>query len=171
MTTATIHPFEKAGLGKAPFRYVGIEAQEISHGERVIGSVGGCAVTTKPGGTCAYCGQYIVNMFVVESADGQRFHVGCDCIRKVDCDLSAKVDKDVKKMKKAREVNRIKEARENLPQAHGLRNQPHPNPYQASQGKSLWHYAEWLFKNGGTAGKLRAARMVEAAMAPVADES
>ena len=81
MTTATettsIHPFEAAGLGKAPFRYVGTAVQEIGvDGRRVLGHVGGATVTTKPGGTCAYCGTYIVNMFDIESADGNRFTAG-----------------------------------------------------------------------------------------------
>jgi len=169
MTTA-MHPFERAGLGKAPFRYVGIEAQEISHGERVIGSVGGCQVTTQPGGTCAYCGHYIVNMFMVESAEGRRFHVGCDCIRKVnDSGLVEACKADQKKAKTERALARIAAAKAALADAHRLQNTPHPTPYHAEQGKTRADYAVWLFANGGVSGQLRAARMVEAAMAPVAD--
>jgi|ERR1700738_1102613 len=168
--TTAIHPFEKAGLGKAPFRYVGVEAQEMSQGRRVLGSVGGCEVSTTPGGTCAYCSHYILNMFIVESADGNRFHVGCDCILKVDAKLGVEVSKDVKKLKKDREIARIKNAMENLPQAYSLKSQPHPNAYHAEQGKTLWHYVEWLFKNCGKSGQLRAARMVELAIAPAVEE-
>ena len=99
-------------------------------------------------------------MFVVESADGQRFHVGCDCIRKVDDQGgmirdAGKFADDVKRMKKDREAARIAEAKANLPQAHALRNQPHPNAWHASEGKTLAHYCEWLFANSGTAGRLR----------------
>lgn len=168
----TIHPFEKAGLGKAPFRYVGIEAQEISHGRRVLGSVGGCEMTTKPGGSCAFCAHYILDMFVVESADGQRFHVGCDCIRKVDAKLTRSIEADAKKAKKDREAARIKAAREMVwsQQAYSLRCQPHPSPYHAGEGKNLAHYVEWLFQNGGTSGQLRAARLVEKAISCVVSE-
>lgn len=169
-TSAAIHPFEKAGLGKAPFRYVGMVDQEISYGQRVIGSVGGIPIMTKPGGTCDYCGQYIVNMFNVVSADGHKFHVGCDCIHKVDARLEQAIKPDLKKMKAARDKARIEQARADLPNAHLLRNDPHPSPYHAEQGKRLWHYCEWLLKNGGTSGKLRAARMIEAAIAPIDHE-
>lgn len=165
-TQTTIHPFESRGLGKAPFRYVGIQHQEISYGQRVIGSAGGVPITTKPGGTCAYCHAYIVNMFNVESADGQRFHVGCDCIRKVDGALAKLVDADVKKDKAAREAARIQQAKDALPHAELLKGQPHPIAYHAADGKSLWHYAGWLLQNGGKSGQLRAARMIEAAISP-----
>ena len=137
----TIHPFEKAGLGKAPFRYIGIEAQEMQYGQRVIGSVGGMTVTTQAGGTCAYCGHYILNMFNVESADGQRFHVGCDCIHKInDAGLIRATQVDQKTLKAAREDARIATAKAALPAAHALRSQPHPNPYHAGQGRTPADY-------------------------------
>lgn len=165
------HAFEKRGLGKAPFRYIGMEHQEISNGQRVIGSVGGCEVTTKPGSTCDYCGAYILNIFRVESADGQTFKVGCDCVCKVgDAGLEKSIKDDVKKMKAQREKDRIDAARVNLPLARSLMSQPHPNAYQASEGKSMWHYCEWLLKNADTAGKLRACRMIEVSIAPRCDD-
>lgn len=56
META-IHPFERAGLGKAPFRYVGMVAQDLCYGQAILNRAEheqtGVAVTTKPGGTCA----------------------------------------------------------------------------------------------------------------------
>lgn len=163
----TIHAFEEAGLGKAPFRYIGIEHQDISHGERVIGSSGGIAITTKPGGTCDFCGAYIVNMFKVESADGNRFHVGCDCIRKVgDAGLKKAIDRDVNQMKRDRDLARIAEAKAALPKAYSLCGKPHPNEYRASLGETLMQYVGWLLDNGGMSGRLRAARMVELAIAP-----
>ena len=158
--TAT-HPFEQRGLGQAPFRYVGIEAQEMSHGVRVLGSVGGCEVTTKPGGTCAYCGQYIVNMFNVESADGQRFHVGSDCIRKVDATLAAAIAPAIKQRKRDRDNARIAAAKAALPQAASLRNKPHPNAKLAADGRTLADWCAYMFKHAGTSGSLRAAKVVE----------
>lgn len=163
MTATAIHPFEQRGLGQAPFRYVGIEAQEMSHGQRVLGSVGGCEVTTQPGGTCAYCGQYIVNMFNVESADGQRFHVGSDCIRKVDAALAAEIAPAIKQRKRDRDNARIAAAKAALPHAASLRSRPHPVPMLAEQGRTLADYCEWLFKHAGTSGSLRAAKIVETA--------
>jgi len=149
----TIHCFEKAGLGKAPFHYIGMENQNIQYGERVIGNVGGCNLTTKPGGTCAYCGTYIVNMFNVVSADGKYFHVGCECIKKTDdSGLIQLLKNDQKKMAKQRKINklnaRIAAAKEKLPVVRGqLSSQPHPSPYFAEQGKTLLDYVNWCFEN------------------------
>jgi hypothetical protein len=87
-TTANtnLHPFERAGLGKAPFRFVGIESQDLAYGQVCLNREEfdrtGILLSTKPGGTCAYCGASILVMFNVESSDGQRFHVGCDCVEK-----------------------------------------------------------------------------------------
>ncbi len=57
-----IHPFEKAGLGKAPFRC------EL--------------VSERRGSSCDFCGTGIRNEFWIKSADGKSFKVGCDCVRK-----------------------------------------------------------------------------------------
>lgn len=57
------HPFERAGLGQAPFRFIG---------------------ATRGRSSCCYCGTAIATKFFVRSADGQTFHAGCDCIAKTD---------------------------------------------------------------------------------------
>lgn len=165
MTTAmAIHPFEKSGLGTAPFRYIGMIHQEISYGE-AIGHINGVEVQTKPGGTCDHCGHYIRDMFRVESSDGQRFKVGCDCIMKVDMVLGRAINQDVKAAKRQRELGRIKAATAALPTAHSLRSEPHPTAWMAQQGATLWHYCEWMLWHAGQSGKLRAARLVEASIA------
>jgi len=164
-----IHCFEAAGLGKAPFRYVGMENQNIAYGERVIGNIGGVAITTKPGGTCDYCGTYIINIFVVESADGNRFKVGCDCIRKVSGEGSmvanlSTLEKDLKAhkqaAKRAKDDARIAAAKL-LVRSNGLLAEPHPTKWLADDGKTLADYCEWLFANAGQSGQLRAAMIVE----------
>lgn len=82
----TLHPFEHAGLGKAPFRFVGIEKQDLAYGQVCLNreefTRTGILLSTKPGGTCAYCGESILNMYRVRSADGHEFHVGCECVEK-----------------------------------------------------------------------------------------
>lgn len=170
MTTA-IHPFEKSGLGKAPFRYVGMVYQEISYGERVIGSVGGVPVATKPGGTCDHCGAYIVDMFRIVSGDGIESKVGCDCIDKVNQVLgTARIADDRKKAKQAREKARIAAAIVALDSAHLLRSQPHPTAWRAGQGDTMIDYCRWMFANAGHTGKLATARIVEKAIAPRVDD-
>src|SRR6478609_8400377 len=80
----TVHPFEARGLGQAPFRFVGMGQQDRCYGEVILNRAEyertGISLTTKPGGTCAYCGQGITNLYNIRSADGKTFHVGCDCV-------------------------------------------------------------------------------------------
>ena len=72
-----IHPFEKAGLGKAPFFYKG-------HSEKAISCPDG---TVKPAGTCAYCGTAIRYQMHIASSDKNNFVVGCDCVQKLNIDF------------------------------------------------------------------------------------
>lgn len=67
-----MHVFERAGLGKAPFRVVGFEQKHYCPAPGV----------TMVGGSCDYCGTGIVQMFYIRGADGRRFKVGCDCVVK-----------------------------------------------------------------------------------------
>jgi len=152
--TDTVHCFEKAGLGLAPFRYAGMVHQDIAYGERVLGSIGGCTLTTKPGSTCDYCGTAITNIFRVESADGRSFKVGCECIKKTgDEGLIRRVQADVTKMERERRQARklAKAAAEKaycedvlVRQMGSLLSLPHPHPYRASQGETLADWARWM---------------------------
>jgi len=73
MDEQTIHPFELAGLGKAPFRYDGMEEKVHNNGDG----------TTKAGGSCQYCWTGIRWCFWIKSSDGKRFYVGSDCVAKL----------------------------------------------------------------------------------------
>jgi hypothetical protein len=72
-TPAQWHKFQAAGLGKAPFKFVGIKENVARYPDG----------TTKAGGTCDYCSTGIRFEFWCESADKKKFKVGCDCISKV----------------------------------------------------------------------------------------
>lgn len=172
-TPATIHVFEQAGLGLAPFRYLGMKGQEIAYGQAVIGHAGGCAITTKPGGTCDYCGTYIVNMFRVGSADGKEFIVGCDCIMKVDgagsrvanlTQLEIDVKNHKREVKQRGEAVQIAAARAAL-DSGACSDQPHPIAYHADNGLTLADYCRWLLDNAGRSGQMRACRMIAAPQA------
>lgn len=67
------HAFEVAGLGLAPFRFVGMSENVINYPDG----------SSKAGGSCAFCETGIRFECGVRSADGKLFVVGCDCIRKV----------------------------------------------------------------------------------------
>jgi hypothetical protein len=105
-STATVHPFEAAGLGKAPFRYVGQIVQDMMHGQVILNREEfqrtGIAVCTKPGGTCDFCGTFIVRMFKIRSADLKEFKVGCDCLAKVDPAMGKKAKASLRKASTAK---------------------------------------------------------------------
>jgi hypothetical protein len=66
-----MHAFEKAGLGKAPFKCVGVTENMWTSG---------CGTVTKPGGSCDYCGTGIRYEYWIVGATGSKFKVGCDCV-------------------------------------------------------------------------------------------
>jgi len=139
-----IHVFEKAGLGKAPFKYIG---------------------ASQLGSSCQFCGTGILYQFWVRSTDGKEFYVGSECIYKSgDSGLRRVVEQEVKKFKKTREDERIKAAKGNLEMLKDtFQTLQHPMADRGNffREKSLYDYAVYLFKWGGQSGKLRAVRMVE----------
>ena len=103
-TTTKIHPWQRAGLGIAPFRYVGYE---LSVYQAVPGDPN-CPL--QPGTSCDYCGQGIMHVCRIEDADGKRFKVGCDCVKKAFADTNKRlvktVESAVKAAKKAQQIER-----------------------------------------------------------------
>lgn len=100
---AKIHPFESAGLGLAPFRFLGMTENVIRHAD------GHC----QPGGHCHYCYTGIKYECNIGSSDGKTFIVGTDCVRKLgrnDNKLISDVEREVAKIEKAKrdEANRLK---------------------------------------------------------------
>lgn len=169
------HPFERAGLGRAPFRYVGPVEQDMMYGEVILNRAdfekGAPAMTTKPGGSCAYCGTYIVQMFNVRSSDGNIFHVGSDCIAKVYGEthqITRAVKKAVSKHRKAqtdaRNAAKIEAVKALLASSEFLAKlsaQPSPNAARAEKlGETLSDWAVWMMAHAGTAGKLKVAKAI-----------
>lgn len=161
MTTAlaneTIHAFEKAGLGKAPFKYLGMGYQDISYGMANItiqGANGPIQAQTTVGGTCDACGTYIVNMFRIESADGVKSKVGCDCIKKCgDAGLVKQVKREIsardsvkRQAKKSADSVKAKELcyATDFGQFKTL---PHPFAYRAGNGETMADWCEWMRLN------------------------
>ncbi len=165
----TVHPFEKAGLGKAPFKFVGAVSQNVSYGQAVVGHLNnGVEILTKAGGTCAYCGAGILNMYNVKSADGKTFHVGSDCILKVGGpDLAKKVNKAIAAKRKATAAanaeKKIAAAIFALTQTETrskLASKPHPTIFLANKGETLLTWVEWVMAHCGPGGQLNAAKAV-----------
>lgn len=142
------HPFTVAGLGNAPFSFIGMRENVFNNGDG----------TTKGGGMCAYCGTGIRNEFVVRSACGKQFVVGCDCIRKVnDTRLIAAIASaerlHKRKLAADRKIKKENEARVEITALESefndallnLQSLPHPNSYFASQGKTAADYYRFFF--------------------------
>lgn len=69
---SALHPFERAGLGRAPFRCTAVRTNWFE-----MPGFG-----RKPGGCCDYCYTGILYEYVIESSDGKAFVVGSDCVRR-----------------------------------------------------------------------------------------
>ena len=165
-TTTKIHPWQRAGLGIAPFRYVGYE---LSVYQAVPGDPN-CPL--QPGTSCDYCGQGIMHVCRIEDADGKRFKVGCDCVKKAFADTNKRlvktVESAVKAAKKAQQIEReevrIEAAKATLESDEALReelaSEPHPSAWRAIKGDTRLDYFTWIFENGGHSGKLQITRAI-----------
>jgi hypothetical protein len=149
--TSTIHTFERAGLGKAPFYFTGTMTEKV---HCVPGGI------PRAGSSCDYCGTGIRYEFWVESSDSKTFKVGCDCIRKTgDAGLIKQISaaerklRDVKnaaaRVRKAERIAaRVEAAMSLLPTIVArLSEKPHPTPYFASEGRTLLDYVKWCLEN------------------------
>jgi len=148
------HLFERAGLGKAPFRFVGFSVNVIQYPDG----------STQAGSSCDYCGTGIANECHVKSADGKQFKVGCDCILKVgDAGLlqAYKTSPEVRKhaaqlrrakdQKKTAELARVISENETL-----LKSLPHPRGFvdrQTGQPLTALDQYRWLQANCGASGR------------------
>lgn len=106
--TNWIHPFEIAGLGKGPFRCVGLTVMKYQ----------ACRdAPVQPGSSCDFCGTGIMNVFFIQGVDnGPQFKVGIDCVHKThDTALRAAVAAEAKKYRAA-EARKASEGREKIRQ-------------------------------------------------------
>lgn len=153
-TPTELHPFERAGLGVAPFTYDGVTQNVFVAFQGDPG---------KPGGTCDYCGTGIMFEFHVRDRDGKKFKVGCDCAGKLartDNErrdpVIAAIDRDRRKMERdkrhtresAKRVEFDKWLAEHADQIAAL---PHP---KQREGETLKDYADRSYNWSGHAGKM-----------------
>jgi hypothetical protein len=165
MNIDTLHPFESAGLGKAPFRYVGMEHKvgpvTLSDGITQVGAPG------QPMGTCNYCLPGIANCYNIRSSDGKEFVVGCDCVEKLYKSSNIKatalahdpVYQKIKRDKAAhdRKVRLTREAKkiaEGKAWAEANREALQALPSDKREGESQWDRYTWFMENAGNKGKI-----------------
>lgn len=170
---AKIHPFEKAGLGIAPFRVVGCD-------HRVYQAIpGDPSCPLQPGASCDYCATGIYDCYTIKSADGRTFVVGSDCVART-VQESAGTDAEKAARKLHEQVLRLKRQATHAKQderiaaivarveanREALAALPHSKAWLASKGATKLEEIEWLLKNAGRAGKLRIAKILDAAGVP-----
>lgn len=172
-----IHPWEARGLGKAPFRWVGVSNRvgpiRIAQADGTTLEIGGPG---QPMGTCAYCLQGIVECHEIRSADGQRFIVGCDCVRRV----SEKGDRVLTQAEQAsRKLKNAKAQKRRDAKADAVESElatlladeavrarlaalPSDHDWKAKQGGTLLADLEWLLKRAGAQGRAKALARIKA---------
>jgi hypothetical protein len=162
---AMIHCFEQAGLGKAPYRYLGIETKvgpiRIAQPDGTVLEIGSPG---QPMSHCDFCQTPISNECWLRSADGKRFKVGTDCIERAgDRGLRLAMAPDLLKRSHAKDDARIAAANGLMSESvrAKLSSEPHPYPHMAAKGHTALSFVEYNFSNAGRAGKIKAARMIE----------
>lgn len=93
-----LHPFEKSNLGAAPFRCIGVWSMPSPGLAEQNPEAYQMALRSMPQGygcgSCAHCGMPLVNNYLIQSADGRKFSVGCECVAKTgDKALGTEVDR------------------------------------------------------------------------------
>ena len=161
------HVFTRAGLGQAPFKFTGLRDNLITYPDG----------SSKPGGSCDYCGTSIRTECWLLSADGRKFKVGCDCIRKSGDEGLLRAYKTSPAVRqRAREIQASKNAAVLAEltafiaaNSAAMAKLPHPQGFtDRTTGKplSLLDQAEWLFRNCGASGRASTLRMLKNTVFP-----
>jgi hypothetical protein len=165
---ARIHTFARAGLGPAPYTFLGVETKTYQ-------ACSGAPV--QPGGCCDYCGTGIHDQFHLRAADGRTFKVGSDCIRKAgDAGLRRVVtDHERAKRQAKADATRVKAtavwqaARARFEAARAtFEALPHPRGFtdrETGRALTLADQVDWMFDHAGTSGCLATARLVDRVLA------
>ena len=115
------HKWERADLGKPPYRFIGLYSYP-SKGLLEAGNIEGYnnQMRMAPdfiGGVCHYCGTPIMHFYMCQSADGHKFAVGSECVGNIgDAKLmtAAKKAKNAMLREQARERRAKKEEADRL---------------------------------------------------------
>jgi hypothetical protein len=163
------HPFDRAGLGKPPYKFLCVTKNWFC---ACPGDPG------KPGGSCDYCANGIAFEYHVASSDGKRFKVGSDCIWKIYREtpkgdpatraLNAARIKHERELRHAREGTTIVEGKAWLARPEvgaALAAIPHPHTSRAARGETLADMVAWYVAHAGVSGTLWALKTARKAVA------
>lgn len=172
-TPASDHPFEKAGLGKAPFRFVGVTRRvgPIKTVDPKSGLIMECGAPGQPMGCCDYCGQGIAECCEIVGADGKRFIVGNMCVTKTNrknSPLAKRVRSEVSRRSRERRAEAVRAELDTLladsVTREALAAVPHPQEWRAEKGETLLDSVEWMLDNAGAAGYARTLKQIKSVL-------
>ncbi len=161
-----LHPFERAELGIAPFKFVGVR-------EELFQAIPGQPY--KPAGSCEYCGTAIRDCYYVQSSDGKTFKVGSECVNKLAKSDNEKRDpviaaihREARRLKRERrtasEQKRVKAAKAYLAEHRAeFEAEPHAmaEHWEWVKDQTLEDQYEWSFANAGLSGQMRVTKLIE----------
>lgn len=169
-----IHVFERAGLGIAPFRIIGVgdKVGPIRYTDPKTGVTMECGSPGQPMGVCKFCGTGIRECWTIKSSDGKVFDVGCECVRKTgDAGMrkvvnahKAKIAREKKKVRDGETIGWLDAAMQDENTRCHLRGLPHPRGFtDRTTGKPLTalDQADWMYKNAGTTGRVKLAKWIK----------
>lgn len=153
------HAFEVAGLGKAPFRFIGFEYKTYkAHPD----------APEQCGGSCDFCGTAIKNFCYIESADGKRSKVGTNCISKVNETGIIKAYKSSPEWRAHQAAIRNHKSQKSMEVLELLITDrlsafPHPQgfkDFKTGAPLTLRDYALWMLDNAGHSGRQKAIAII-----------
>lgn len=152
----TIHIFERANLGKAPFMFIGISVKTYQSCPEA---------PVQPAGMCDYCGASIMECCFIRDANGKTFIVGNTCVNKTGDEGLVKATKIavntarrvLKEKKDLEKIQMIKEFFSQEDVQAKLKAIPHPN----WPNRNMLQQVTWLMANSGRAGKIRTYKMAK----------
>jgi hypothetical protein len=158
------HDLELHGLGKPPYRFIGHEQTlfQAAPGEPV-----------KAGASCERCWQPIRDAYWIESSDGKRSKLGCECINRAgDKKLIDVVKREANRVKAARAYDRAEERMApvfgRLLLMQGLRDaleaRPHPHGFtdrETGAPLTALDYVEWMLAHSGQKGRKQVAKFIQ----------
>lgn len=171
------HPFERAGLGIAPFRCVRVEYRvgPIKYVDPRFPGVT-CEVGSpgQPMGCCDYCGQGIAECCVIRDANGTEFIVGNQCVWKAarEHGKSTELERDRKRALRDARAERERTASAELTWRLANDNElqvalhavAHPMGFKdrtTGAPLTMLDWARWMMKRSGAAGRTRVRRAID----------
>ena len=163
---SSMHVFESAGLGKAPYKFLGVEELR---GPIQLGNGVSCGSPGQPMGSCQYCSTGIAYLFWLQPSDGGKpFYVGSDCIfksgdaglRRVIDPIVAKHNADVLESRSKALIATFEAFLVANPTFWADDRRPHPHSWRAQRGETMGMYNRYVYENrwNGLTKKARLAR-------------